>query len=114
MQMLNADGEPLHFSFPFRRGADGKVVCDVQGTLAHVTTQVNMVVSYPGPDGDRPGYRPEKPTFGIPWPYGAPAPVDGAAIQAAVTQQVPGAHLAWTEYAVLTPGSRVLELDVEA
>jgi hypothetical protein len=117
--MLNAAGEPVSFAFPFARDAStGKVACDVQGTLEHVTSQVGVVVSYPGPTIDpdgtyRPGYRPEKPSFGIPWPYGDPSPVDGAAIQTAVTQQVPGAHLAWTEYAALTPTSRVLELDVE-
>lgn len=114
MGMLNAAGDPAHFAHPFTRAADGKVRLVAQDTLEHITSQVGVVVSYPGPDGDRPGYRPEKPSFGIPWPFGKAAPVDGAAIQAAVRLQVPAATLEWAEYAPVTVTSRVLEIDVEA
>ena len=106
--MLNTNDEQVHFAFPFARGDDGKVAVVVQDTLEHVTSQVGVVVSYPA------GYRPEKPSFGIPWPFGKDAPVDGDAIQTAVQQQVPAATLEWTEYAPVTVGSRILEIDVEA
>lgn len=107
MTMLNADGEVVHFSFPFRRGADGKVVCDVQDTQDHVMTQVNVVVAYPL------GYRDEKPTFGIPWPAFEQAPIDGSQVQVAVERQVPNCNIDWTEAAGVTTDIRVLDLDVE-
>ena len=104
-----ADGSPRHFAFPFRRGDDGKVVTVAQGSPEHVMSQVNVVVRYPV------GYRPENPTFGIPWPIGQQAPVNGDPIQAAVERQVPDCNAGWREYAVSTgdPASRILELDVE-
>lgn len=106
MPMLDADGNPVHFSFPFRLGDDGKVACDVQDSQEHVMTQVNVVVAYPL------GYRPEKPTFGIPWPAFEQAPIDVAPIQAAVERQVPNCNIEWTE-AYGGPGVRVIDLDVE-
>jgi hypothetical protein len=107
MAMTNPAGEPVHFSFPFRRGDDGKVACDVQGTREHIVTQVNVVLAYPR------GYRDEKPDMGIPWPAFEPAPVDASAIQAAVEEQVPDCDVHWTEAAGATPDQRVIELDVE-
>lgn len=106
MPMLNADGEPVHLSFPFRRGTDGKVACDVQGSQGHVMTQVDMVLAFPL------GYRAEAPAFGIPWPAFEPAPIDATAIQAAVERQVPDCDIHWTE-ASGGPGVRVIDIDVE-
>lgn len=106
MPMLDATGAPVHFSLPFRRDAvTGKVVCDVQDSPANLNTQVTAVVNYPV------GYRPEKPGFGIPWPYGETAPIDGDPIQAAVEQQVPNVTGSWTEYAADTVMDRILQLN---
>jgi hypothetical protein len=105
--MINAAGGPVHFSVPFRRGTDGKVVCDAQDTAAHVMSQVNVVVSYPV------GYRPEKPAFGIPWPLGQSVPINGDAIQSAVEQQVPNCNAPWQEYTGASVVDRILEIDVE-
>lgn len=107
MSMLNTDGEPVHLAFPVQRGADGKLETVVQDTPEHLTAQVSMVVSYPL------GYRPEKPTFGIPWPYGRQAPVDGDAIQAAVEQQVPNLAIDWAETVDDAVTDRILNLFVE-
>lgn len=107
MPMINAAGEPVHISHPFRRGSDGKVVCDAQDSTEHVMTQVGVVVSYPV------GYRDEKPEFGIPWPLGENVPIDGDPIQAAVEQQVPNCDVAWQEYTAGAVSDRILELDVE-
>lgn len=91
--MLDANGNAVHFSFPFRRGADGKVAVDVQDTPEHVMSQVQTVVRFPL------GFRIEKPTFGITFPEFANAPIDPSTIAAQVARQVPASELAFQEYA---------------
>src|SRR3954452_1008648 len=107
--MTNASGEPVHFAFPFQRGTDGKVACDVQDTPDHVLSQVNVIVRYPQ------GYRIDNPDFGIPWPEFANAPVAVEPIRAAVQRQVPNAEITGREFAnSLGPAFRNLELDLQS
>jgi phage baseplate assembly protein W len=91
--MTDASGNPCHFSFPFGRGADGKLVTDVQDSDEHVMSQVQTVVRFPL------GFRIDRPAFGITFPVFANAPIDASAIAAQVKRQVPDSDLSFEEYA---------------
>src|SRR4051794_40077091 len=107
--MIDADGELVHLGFPIRRGSDGKLVTVEQGSPDHVMAQVNTVVRYPF------GYRLEYPSFGIPWPAFANAPVNADTIAASVALLVPDAvDVNYSEYADSVDASiRNVELHVE-
>jgi hypothetical protein len=91
--MTNADGDAVHFAYPFTRGADGKVAVVVQDSPEHVSSQVEVVVRYPK------GYRLDRPDFGITWPEFKTVPLDAQLLAAEVEAQVPAANLTPQEYA---------------
>lgn len=105
--MTDATGTPVSLSFPFRRGADGKVVTDPQNTPAHHMTQVQTVVRFPV------GFRLDRPTFGITFPEFRDAPLDASVIAAQVRRQVPDADIGYAEFAdAVDEATRHIRLDV--
>lgn len=82
-----------HFDFPFRRGADGKVVCNEQGTQAQITAQQMRVLVTPM------GYRDDRPDFGWPWPEFTNIPIDLSGLRDAFVRLVPDADVRIEEWA---------------
>ena len=72
--------EAPHFSWPFRRGANGKVVVCEQGSVDHIMTQENVIVACPT------GFRLTRPEFGWPFPTFRNAPLDVEALENALIE----------------------------
>ena len=106
--MINANGDPIHFAFPFQRGADNKLVTAVQDSDDHIMSQVNVVVRYPR------GFRERRPEFGISEPLFGKIPVDAQRMADEVKANVPDCNLTPDEIGdVATDAHRIVTLEVE-
>jgi len=81
-----------HFSYPFERGADGKVKVVEQGSTQHVTTQQFHVLLTPL------GFRVDQPDFGWPFPEFATAPIDLGPLELALHRWVPDAKFTTSQW----------------
>ena len=82
-----------HFKFPFERGTDGKVGVVEQDTDEHVMSCENVIVRCPV------GFRVERPEFGWAFPEFHNAPIDTAALEAALQRFEPRSRATAREYA---------------
>jgi hypothetical protein len=82
-----------HFSFPFQRGADGKVEVVEQDSPEHIMSCEHVIVRCPL------GFRFERPEFGWPMPLFGTAPLDPAGLEAALRKFGPRSDVRASEWA---------------
>lgn len=98
-----------HFSFPFQRGAGGKVEVVEQQTDEHVGACVSVISRCPL------GFRHDRPEFGWDWPEFRSVPLDVDALAETIRRFEPRADLTareLTEIAELVNAIRHGEVDV--
>lgn len=97
-----------HFAAPFKLTAQG-VTVDEQDSINELQSCVQNIVSCPL------GFRIDLPAFGVPDPTFGPVPVDGDAIEQAVTRWEPRAAVQILERGDATnPANRQVEIHVQA
>lgn len=82
-----------HFSWPFQRGADGRVGVVEQDTLEHVDSCCQLIVRCPV------GFRLERPEFGWAFPEFQTIPIDLGPLEDALTRFEPRATPTISQYA---------------
>lgn len=97
-----------HFEFPFRRGADGRIVVVEQDTLEHVNSCEHIIVRCPV------GFRDDRPEFGWPFPEFANVPISVTELEEALRTFEPRGRASAREYMEAANAAvRGISIDVE-